>query len=800
MKKTLEFSTKFDTSDFDKSVDRMQKRLKDLYAPSDTIRMQSQTANKLQQMGMGVNSPSQAHQERASLQYRKDLDKYIGDEFKKQEALLKLITQREAKFNSLKEKQKEIAKSTDDELKKQEALLKVRETMGRLEENLARQKTTYRQRDEAINAAADIKNAQDQNPELDFSKIGKKTGRPGGMPALIGSIISGLGAVTGFAGNMYEAYTSSPLRTASAVASGINSTIGQDSQNIYNRRSAFEAPYNAERSSAAQTALEANQGYRVKAGTGIAENILGYGGAGSAAGAAATALGGPLTAVGGGIVGGIAGLGTGAYKTLTDPVQRSLIGSYLPGQVGKRFGAEYESGMDEKLGADYQKNLADAKVRNRGKGLASQYYEENYLGNLQSQRSMGLSDEQLYGGSNIFGQGGGLLQQGAASGFTPEMMLNASQGIIGAGGSTQSASGNSLFANKLGRNMDLTNAPQVLGQLSGGLGGSELTKDATIKILSEGMRLGLDNSKFAEENRRFTQAAAEIITRSGANTGADFDRVAGGFGRFMGENTNQGVAAAKTAYEQYQGISSSTTGPRGVMRAAGFLNDDKLSQLSTIDKQALLQLKEEELNESNPLVAGLAEKAGTTVQDFIKRVKGVNQGAVSRFGDADKLRDRLRKSSVDFRRIGDQKYFSSLSKSQRSDISTLMAYQTTELGDLGQRGNISRLAGTVTGNENLGSVTREQTLNGRIEGGMTGTGRGGDVTVAETAKDFAVILQNFRNFKTEIMPSADAVAKFTDKVRELIIVLRTATDPGAVIKAYVNDKAKTQTQGGKPRN
>jgi len=774
MKKSLEISAKFDTSDFDKSVDRMQAKLKDLYAPADMIRAQTQTANRMNQMGFGVSGPSQANQERANLQYRKELDRYIGEEYKKQEALLKLLTSRASRLDALKEKQKEMVKYSDEELK-------LRDKIGRLEETQSRKRQEFRQREESLNAALNIKQAQQASIIQ-----GYQNGGIGGAIQAAGNkirnnpfgAIGALGTFTAAAGNLYGNYTQSPQRTAAAAGSAVDATVGEDARNIYGRRTAFEAAFNPERSRAAQMALEASRGRRTETATGLAGNILGFGGAGAAAGSALPGIG---TAIGG-IAGGL----YGAYRSFSDPNQRALALS----PFSNRYNQEYESNMAGAMGQDYSKNLQNLRMQNPGKNLASQYYEQNYMGNLQSQRGMGMSNEDFYGM-------GGYLQSGVNAGFTPELMQGASAGILGAGGSSRSAAGNSLLANKAARGMDLTNASQVLGTLSGGIGGAEGTSQAFIKILAEGAKLGLDDSKFAEENRRFTQAAAEIITRSGANTGADFDRVSGGFGRFMGENTNAGIGAAKNAYEQYQQISSSTTGPRGVMRAAGFLRDDKLSQLSTIEKQALLQLPEEQLNESNPLVAGLAEKTGTSVQDFVRRIKSVNEGSVSRFKQADQIRDRLRNKKIDVGRAGDPAYMKSLSSADRADITELMSYQTTELGNQGQREMIARAAGTVGKPEQFGPAVGEGAVNARLEG----KGRGEDVTIAEGAKDFGVVLQNFRDFRKEIMPSADAIANFTNRVREMMIVLRNASEneiPG-YIDYYMKSRAKTQGQSGKPR-
>lgn len=786
MRKSLEIKAKFNTQDFDRSIDQMQRKLRDLYAPNDMMRMQSQMASKIGGAGINVGMSGNPAGDAAVLRMRQDLNKFIKEEFQQQEKLVKMITIKDDFLKKELEKQKSVIKGTKEELD-------IKQRIATLEETQARRKEDYNRRNEALNQAVNIKQAMTSRDNAEFANAMGKFGKGGmslGMGTGMLSALSAVGTAVGIGGTLYGNYSQSPLRTTGNLGGGVQSTIGQDANTIYGRRSAFESAFNPERSRAAQMALEASQGRRIQTGASIGGNILGLGAAGASAGAAATALGGPLTAAGGAVVGGIGGLATGAWRAFSDPAQRSLMMSGIPGSIGKRYGNEYESLMTKQMGGDYQKALQDLKNQNPGKTMASQYYEGNYMQNLQAQRQMGMGNDQFYGP-------GGFLQSGVGGGFTPEMMMQMSSGIIGAGGSTRSAVGNSLFGNQLSRGMDLTNSSQVLGTLSGGIGGAEATRTATVKVLAEGVRLGLDDSKFAEENRRFVQTAAEIVSRSGAGGEGDFGRVAGGFGRFMGENTVAGIGAAKTAYEQYQQISSSVTGPRGVMRAAGFMKDEKLNQLSTIEKQALMQLPEEQLNENNPLVSGLAEKLGISTQEMVSRVKSVNEGAVSRFKQADEIRDRLRARGVDVGKSGSKEYMATLSSQDRADVTSLMAYQTTELGNQGQREMINRATGTVGKPAEFGPGIAEGLVEGKL---VTGKGRGEDVTVSETAKDFGIVLQNFRDFKKEIMPSADAIANFTGKIREMMLALSKASDTEIpnIIKYYTQDRAKTQTQGGKP--
>jgi hypothetical protein len=326
--------------------------------------------------------------------------------------------------------------------------------------------------------------------------------------------------------------------------------------------------------------------------------------------------------------------------------------------------------------------------------------------------------------------------------------------------------------------MDLTNAGQVLGTLSGGLGSSEATRQATIKTLAEGMKLGLDDSKFAEENRRFTQMTAEIISRSGARGEGDFERVAGGFGRFVGENTNAGLGAAKTAYEQYQQISQTTTGPRGVMRAAGFLSDPSLSKLSTMTKQALMQVPESDLNEDNPLVQAAAQEAGVSPKDIVSRVTNTNQGAVSRFKQADQLRDKLRgyAKSVGKERLSEED-IKNAPEDVRKDFNQLTTFQTTELGYQGQRETVARALGTINPAEAATGkqMQRENIIQDKTTS-IDRTGRMEDTTIKAMAADSKVVLDNFNEMAPAMKSAAESTAAWTREIREANAALQQALE------------------------
>lgn len=768
MKKEFELSAKLNTADFDRSVQEMVKKLKDVSTPIGA--MQQQTAQRMQSAGLGgMSAPSMEAYQKATQNARREMDQMISEQAKGQEKLGKFIAQRTESIKQLiREQQKLVAGSREE--------LEVREKIQKAEANQQQLKEAYRQRDAMLNQSLDarqkmVDSAQDaireRNPE-GWGRAGRfaqhgmygAAGRAafnamGGLGG-VGSILGTIGTVGVAGSEAYRDFKQGAVRTEGSMGSAVSGTMGRQVGDIYSRRSAFEQNFAPERQRAAQQSLEtlkANQAAdKGSMGFGLLKNV----GVGMAGGAAAGSLFAGVGAVPGALIGGGLGLGKGIMDIFGDERKRSLALSPFSDTAKKRYG----SILAEDMVNDYTKSYEGQKQQNPFKTAAIGEYEQNWQRNLSAQRSMGLTNEGFYGKN-------GFLQNNISAGFTPEMGLEMSGNILGAGGSTR-MSRDSAFGNQLARGADLTNAGQVLGTLSGGLGSSESTKQATVKILAEGMKLGLDDSKFAEENRKFAQMTAEIVARSGSRSESDFERVSGKFGAFVGENTTAGLGAAKGAYEQYQQISQSTTGPRGVMRAAGFMADKDLNKMSTMTKQALMQLPEEQLNADHPVVQAAADEAGISADELVNKVTGVNQGAVSRFKEADTIRDRLK---AGMKKLGKERLseedIKTLPEDMRKDFNKLTTFQTTELGNQDQRMTTARALGTINPAQTTEDKQRQR--ENIIQDKTTSidrTGRMEDVSVKAMAADSKVVLDNFNEMAPAMKKAAESTAAWTREVRE----------------------------------
>jgi hypothetical protein len=797
-RKEFKINATLDTQEFDKSVESMQKKLRELYAPSDMLRMQSQTGQRAQGMGFpGMSQPTSQDFQRATNQAKREMDASIRAQIEGQDKLLKLISAREKALKDLKKQQDGMTKGSEDELK-------TKEKIARVEENLARQRHTYRKQDEALNQAMDAKQRSQMSVErlrtaYEHGGIGGAARAGGrmmggmGMGAMAISGLSALGTGLGVFSNFYRDYGRAGMDTNLSLANAAQGSIGRDVSNIYGRRTAFEMPFMGERARAAKQALEVMRTNKNSDNMSILGNIA----TGAAGGATAgTFVGGPVGTVIGGAIGAVGGLG----YALTDQNKRDTIMSNIP-IIGKKYEERLKARRAEELVKNYTEGYEAEKNLNPFKKAAVGEYEQNMQRNLDAQRMMGMSNDDFYGSKNS----PGFMGRATDAGFTPEIALQMSQGIIGAGGSTRMA-GDSIFGAELSRGLNLTNSANVLGTLSGSMGSAETTKNATIKILAEGMRLGLDDSKFAEENRKFTQAAADVIARTGATSEEDAGRIAGKFGSFVADKTTAGISAAKSAYEEYQQMSSSTSGSRGVMRASGFMSDPKLAGMSTMDKQALMQIPEDQVSESSTFVQGLAKKYKMDPKDIISAVEGVNKNSQNRYKEADVIRDRvqgyLKKEGITL----NKETFGELPDNIKSDIASYQSYQMNEYGFKDTQTSQSRAFSSLNGNpitEADIQADREETLKKKAKGS---TGRVEDATISAMAGDSATVLKNFNDLRPSLKDAAEQAAKFTHAIREMNAELMTALEAArrgdkgaadALTKIMERNASMAQPQGGR---
>jgi hypothetical protein len=636
MRKELEISAKFDTSDFDKAVERMQKRLKEIYAPADMVRAQTATNQRLQGMGMqagpyGQAMGSSSGYRATTQQERRELDQMIQKQIQGQERLAKQIVHRDELVKRLEARQSKMIEGSKEELRIREQLSKIEERQFRLRENYAQRDQTMQQMMDARERTKQASGFSGEGFDLMrrfagqgmYGAAGRQFGRMfshdpmgyGGAGMLTGAAV-GAGAIR--FGQHMSGY---PMRLEEARGTAVGQTTGRDLASVYGGRSPFEAAWMPERENASGIAKEKseftkklNLGKLAVAGLMIAGGaalVIGTGGAalpaipalGLSAGAATTAAGGSA------IIGGLGAIG------FSDQLRERVLGM-APGEFGDRHKKQYEQLIASQQAQDFRSVLENIKDQDPKKKEALEKYERERMRDVSAQRALGLSDFGYYGG-------GGFLNMAHRGGFMSDQAIGMASNIVGAGGSARMGrqAGFGLGMERAG----LTNAGGILGSLSGSIQSPEATKRATISIMAEAFQTGLDNTEFAEENRRFTQAAANIIGRSGASATTDQDRIARTLGMFLGERSNRGVEAAQGAYERFQQRGAQLGGRRGAMRLSSAMKDPILSKFSTQDLTELLGARPDQLRTDSAFLQSYAVEAGTTPEEILKAVGKVNQ-------------------------------------------------------------------------------------------------------------------------------------------------------------------------------
>lgn len=739
IKKELTIQARFDTSDFDRSVESLQRKLRELYAPADMVRAQTQTAARLQQIGMGgiMSAPTPQAQQQASLQQKRELEQFIRDQAQGQEKLTKLVAKREEKLNNLKKLQLESIKDSKEELA-------LKEKISKIEENSYRLRESYKQRDAVLNRALDLK----------AGGTGGTGGVGGGGMGSAGANLP-LGAFKGVA-----------IATAALAAGAATLTrLGAMAENI--RRTFSEAPYRTIELQAQASGLPGASVQRLEqaaSGKGMEEFFFRK--EREQAHESARKI----------MEGRLPGGGLSSKTLLSRPIQTVLAG--VAGITGSQDIKDLLQSQIEKEFYGEQASQFEA-LKKGPRGAMGRVALDQYMGGLQRdvgfQRSMGLNFQQFRGP-------GGFIPSATGAGFTPEMAMQASMGIMGAGGSTLSAR-QSPFALKAQRAFDLTNAPQLMGQIGGAVGGGESTKQAMISMLASGTALGLDQSDYREENRKYLDALAGIMARSGARTEQDFDRLSAMFSGFVAEKTPAGIQAANTAFGLYQQASMEQSGPRAVMRQAALLGSDVYGKLSMTTQQALNNISPEMMTASHPTVEYAAKEAGTTPEEILRTYSDARKSSmmVWNITKGKMLQGQAAAATgglAGIRSMGDPALtamYEQQTKGARGAYGTYLAGQPGFEALANPRvqeafeGFMEQMG---PGNEVEALNKAKQKTMGALEGGAT---RPEDLTIAGQAQFAAEMNENILNFKDSLAPATDAVKEFADSLMTAVLQARGAS-------------------------
>lgn len=455
-----------------------------------------------------------------------------------------------------------------------------------------------------------------------------------------------------------------------------------------------------------------------------------------------------------------------AVSALRHPLMNTMR---LGGALGfTGLGQEYE-GRKNTEQANYQseqfealKNGPEGKLRT----VVADKYLRDFQRNLDFQRQMGQTE----GGFR------GFLGGANNAGFTDEMAMGMGSGIMGAGGSTRSATGNATLGLQAQRNLDITNAGSILGKLSGGLGSAETSKEAFVKLLAEGTRVGLDGSDFREENRKFVESAAQAISQSGTTTTGGVDQILSQFGRFFGDRTMAGQEAGKGAYELYRQTSMASTGPTGTMRAAGMMSDPTISKLSTFSRASLFNMPIDQLTPDNPAIIAMAAEAHTTPQKLIDAQNGITAASANKFQGSDAATKNLENIKKKYGVRSAIGYQGPLSPAAYTEMQMALGqsniFQGVEHPELAQN---QRMASAYSDALSSGDVQKqnkalEDAKNAQLAAG--GTGRLGDETNRQQAEASRMANELFTTIQKSIVPASEATQQFAKDINALTAAMK----------------------------
>jgi hypothetical protein len=725
LKKSLEIGIKLDDQEFNAGIERMQKRLKDMYAPADYARAQSQLHQNLiaagYKEGLPGYQPGKQNSERlkADLQSKKD----IGE---KLESLKKILLE-----EKILQSEKIKGKKVEEEIN---ALLEKRKQIYGELAVLTSKKTETEKKAISENKRSDSEQQKSSKLEENIKSAIK-------VAAITRAVVEVSKIISDSARLPIEARLSQGAAVETLFSERLKST-----------GTAYGQAFLPERQKAIQEAEKAWRGQRK------AEGIMGLSGALlSTAGVGTLALGG-LTGGGSLLAGGL-GLMFGS-KNL-----RSLM---LGGKDS------YEKMSTQDLANLYKTAEASEEKANPLKKLAAEFYSERYQRNLQLQRGMGLTDSGL---SRFFEKG---MAPFGASEFTEEQVLSHQQALMAAGGSAKMAR-EAGYGLSLEKRLGLTNAPQILGALSHGMGGSGDTEEAAVKILEKAFSRGLNSSELVDVLRVFSQATTSLVSASGARTPQDVSRISEMMARALPEQTQAGVESAKNAMEAYQSYTSQTGGVFGVMRTSALMRG-KLGKLlekgeeGQVVAQKLLSIPEAMRTEGHPAVQAAMYLTGMTADEVITASHEIERQSASVSGsffyNRKKVEDwKKANPSIAFTKENIQSGLIPTDIAQAQRMTGIFAATK----GIGSMYNLSTAQDVTAAGNILSEAPEEEKkfygpyAEGEITPSMLAlkksliqdTERSGDQTQANISATQKVFFDNFNSFQKELVPTATDISKVT---------------------------------------
>jgi hypothetical protein len=576
--KEIKISATMDLKEFDRQVQSIERNLQKINKPMETVDKYRDGQRKMEQEGQKFDRQAEQKYRQQTVATRRELDEFIRKSSSSVQELDRVIEKQTSKMEELRRKKQEINKED-------ERSLQINKEIADLQQKMVQSETSRSAQYAGIAKARGMMGGEQPSagPSL-MERLG------GGMTKGLAGLGALMAGVERFARPNIIDRNQTLWNAQGSAAMGAS----DQAQDIYGGNLQKSMFFGQERSQAITEAMK-----QMKA-TEALDTAKG-------AGYSAMIGGGLGTAAAGGVVSpmGVAGLGIagyGAYNKFMNPRQYSMS-----------FDKErYQATLGQEFAENYQQNYQGLQQRDPLGRLAIDRYMGTSEGNLAAQRRLGLGDKGFY-----FGEGS-LLGGANAAGFREQDILGASQGILGAGGSTKAARSMGVSALRLGRDMDLTNASSMLGGLGGAMGAGE-GEQSLVRILSEATRLGLDSSEMSEEQRNFAQAVTNIAIGAQAGSSGAVGDLASMAGNYFDPNSMHGINAGAGLFQLQQQLGSQTSGVRGAIQASAIEGSSFMKHMDDPMRALFAKMTPGSISADNDTVKTMAEdvfgKTGGRVGD-----------------------------------------------------------------------------------------------------------------------------------------------------------------------------------------
>lgn len=588
MKKEIVFKAALDMSDFDQQVGRAQSRLKRLQQETSHGQTVSSTQAAGRQAGfLRTSSAQDSYTDSRSRQNLKELENFSRQQFTFSEKTLENIKRRDEQLKRLRETESSLTRGSKEQLQVQDQIVKVEEKRHRLLENYERRSKAFRDAESEIDDIDPTGSKRGLRTRL--RKLSQRMGGPVGM---VGAGLAGAGALAIGAGEIIRAVSAVPRQIASAQGATTQALTGEFYGSLGTGRTSDLTFFGEER----QRARDRTQKEFGRAT--FADRLIGLGGA-------ATLLGGLLATVAtGGLAAPLIASAAAIGMVTSSGFRKRTLGTIdelTGGHMG--FGDELKADQLREMAANYQQNKQAEMQKNPLKVVQRERFFQTMDRDLRIQRSLGLDDSGFHGG---------FLAEGAAGLFTQADQIGMSNRMLASGASTTLAR-SSARALQLERSMGLTNIGGVMGRLgTADTSDGAQTESTVIRMLSQGFKIGLNETDFVQETRDFIEASTNFVTSKGAFSGEAQMGLADEFAKFLGtgSRTRADISGAATAAQAMNAMFADTEGPGGALLASKLAGDSRFAGASTPTIGALLGATN--LSADSPQIKRLARETKMT--------------------------------------------------------------------------------------------------------------------------------------------------------------------------------------------